>query len=229
LSCGWQHGAVATRETPLARAKRRALKALVEFGAEVLEARVSAGISQKALGLTVGMSGTKIGRIEAGKLLTLSWRDASLIAAVLGLDVKVSLFPNGAKLRDEGHARRLASLLQHVARPLSDRTEVPLPQRPDQPTELRSWDSIIFGDRERTGVELEMRIRDAQAVERRITAKRRDDPVDHFLLAIADTRNNRAILADSPRLFPDLPRLKKGRVLRSLRAGNHPPTGLILI
>ena len=175
------------------------------------------------------MSGTKIGRIEAGRLESLSITDASKIAAVLGLDLSVKLYPAGSPLRDAAHTAKLRRVLENVRPPLARRTEVPLPQRPGQPTELRAWDAVLFGAGLRTGLELEMRLRDGQAVERRLAAKRRDDPVDAFLLLIADTKTNRRVLAENASLFGDLPRLKTSTVLKVLRAGQHPATGLLLI
>jgi len=88
---------------------------------------------------------------------------------------------------------------------------------------------MLTGSGERTALEMEMRLRDGQAVERRIAAKCRDDPVDNFLLLIADTRGNRRVLAEHPELFSHLPRLKTSTVLKTLRAGRHPPSGLVLI
>ena len=88
---------------------------------------------------------------------------------------------------------------------------------------------MILGAGRRTGVELEMRLRDAQAAERRINLKRRDDPVDGFLLLIADTRTNRRVLREFPDLFGDLARLRQRTVIAALEAGEHPPTGLLLV
>ena len=187
------------------------------------------GLSQGDAGRPVGMSATKVGRLESGRLTSLSLWDASRLAAVVGLDLTVRLYPAGPPLRDHAHRRKLMPVLEYVALPLAWRTEVPLPQRPDQPRELRAWDAMILGQGERTGVELEMRLRDAQAVERRLAAKRRDDPPDHFLLLIADTRTNRTVLRDEPELFPDLPRLRLSKVLKALSEGRHPPTGLVLV
>jgi hypothetical protein len=78
-------------------------------------------------------------------------------------------------------------------------------------------------------VELEMRLRDIQATERRLALKRRDDATEHFLLAIADTRSNRSILGEFEGAFGTLARLRKRDVLMALGAGRHPPTGLVLI
>jgi hypothetical protein len=81
----------------------------------------------------------------------------------------------------------------------------------------------------RTAIELEMRLRDIQAVRRRIDLKRRDDPTEHFLLLVADTRTNRRILSEFDRLFADLPRLRPTAVKAALQAGRHPGTGIVLV
>jgi hypothetical protein len=154
--------------------------------------------------------------------------EAARLGSVLGLDLSVRLYPGGQPLRDGAHAERLGRVGQRVRAPLRFRTEVVLPQRPDA-RDQRARDAEIRGRGARTAIELEMRLRDAQAVERRIGLKLRDDPPDHFLLLIADTRHNRRVLAAYPGLFADLPRLRPTTVFRALEAGSHPPTGLLFV
>ena len=213
----------------LARGTRRGERALVEFRDLVREGRIGAGLSQAALGKAVGMSGAQISRIQRGKLPSLSVVDASRIASVLGMDLRLAVYPAGAPLRDAAHTERVRRLLQHVRSPLRYRVDEPLPRRPDQPTELRAWDAVVYGHGRRTGVEVEIRVRDVQALIRRNAMKRRDDPMDGFLLVLADTHNNRRVLRENLSLFPDLPRLRRNRVLASLMAGEHPPSGIIMI
>ena len=152
----------------------------------------------------------------------------SRIASVLGLELSVRVYPGGDALRDVASARRLDALGARVAQPLRFRKEVPLPASTDYP-EQRAWDAEVRGAGMRTTFELEMRLRDAQAVERRITLKRRDDPSDGFVLLVAATRHNRRVLADHPGFFGDLPRLRPSALYRSLEAGRHPPSGLVLL
>jgi len=167
-------------------------------------------------------------QIEAGTVRTLSVVEVARLAAVLGLDPMIRLYPGGAPIRDRAHAERLRRLLGAVRPPLSLRTEVPLPSIHGR-RELRAWDAMLFGHGQRTAVELEMRLRDSQAAERRIALKRRDDPADHFLLAIADTRTNRRVLAALGDRIADLSRVKTSTVLAALAAGTHPPSGYVLI
>jgi len=174
------------------------------------------------------MSADKVWRIENERQRSLAIVDACEMAAVLGLDWSARAYPNGATVRDAGQARRLLPILEAVAAPLSHGTDVTLPRTDDAP-ELRAWDAVIYGNGERTGIELESRLTDTQATVRRINLKRRDDPVDHFVLAIADTRHNRRVLAEFSSLFAALPRLRTASVLKALREGRHPPTGIILV
>ncbi len=104
-------------------------------------------------------------------------------------------------------------------------TDAPLPWRDGVP-ERRAWDAIISGSNERTAVEQESRLTDIQATTRRHNEKRRDDPVDHFLMVVADTRHNRRVMAEfAPLLGAGLPKLRAAKVLNTLSQGQHPQTG----
>jgi transcriptional regulator with XRE-family HTH domain len=221
-------GVVATSERAVERADVRGRRALAAFGDEVRERRIELGLSQEAVATAARISRPRYTRVEAAKAPTLTIIEATRIASVLGLDLSVKVYPGGDPLRDAASVARLEALAARVSRPLRFRTEVPLPER-DDGFEQRAWDAEVRGAGLRTTFELEMRIRDAQAVERRITLKRRDDPPDRFVLLVAATRHNRRMLADHPRFFRDLPRLRPSTVFRALAAGHHPPTGLILM
>ena len=220
--------AMAANERNLSRARLRARRILADLASELRHARIAAGLSQTELGLRLGVSGDKIWKFEHERLPSLSIVDACEIGALLGLDVTVRAYPNGVRLRDAGQAPRLVKLLSNVGTPLRYRTDVPLPRR-DDARELRAWDAVVFGRDERTAIELESRLMDVQATTRRHNLKRRDDPVDHFLLVVADTKHNRRVLAEFADLLADLPRLRTANVLAALRAGRHPGTGLIML
>lgn len=233
----WSRGAevhaivprMASLERALTRGTRRGERALLEFGDIVRETRVGAGLSQSDVGRAVGLSPSEVSRIERARIRNLSFLGAARLAAVLGLDLRLNVYPAGDPLRDVAHATRLRRIIQHIRPPLTYRVDAPLPKRADGPIELRAWDLLVVGHAQRTAFELEMRIRDAQATIRRHALKRRDDPVDRFVLAVADTRTNRHVLREHLDLFPDLPALRTGRVLAALRSGDHPPSGIILI
>lgn len=198
------------------------------IGREFEAGRLALGASQDHVAEASRISRPRYSRIENGKAPTLQVIEVARIASVLGLESSIRLYPGGPPVRDAAHARRLGAFLACAARPLITRTEAPLPALADR-RELRAWDGLIVGHGERTAVELEMRLHDTQALERRISLKRRDDPTDWFLLLIADTRTNRRVLASLPDLFPDLPHLARTQALQRLESGMHPGTGIVLV
>ncbi len=209
------------------RGTRVGERLLRELGLECRDARLTLGMSQLQVAVLCRIARSTYTRIEAGQLSSLSVVLAARVASVLGLRLSARAFPE-AELRDAPQAGRLLRLLGHVAPPLTYRTEVPLIATADR-RDFRAWDAMIRGRGERTAVELETRLYDAQAQTRKIRLKLRDDPPEHLLVVIADTRANRRTLGLYGDLFAGWPRLRTATVLATLRAGHHPPTGLILI
>lgn len=199
------------------------------LGEEFRDKRVAIGLSQQQVAGAVGISRSIYTRIEGAKLQSLTIVVASRVAAILGLDLSVRVYPGGNPLRDAAQGERLNRVLVHVSAPLRSRTEVVLPQGPDHPFEQRAWDALITGRGQRTGIEMEMRVRDGQALERRIALKRRDDPVDALVLLVADTHANRRVFRDNPGLFAGLTRMTLAALTRTLRSGQHPPDCLVFV
>jgi transcriptional regulator with XRE-family HTH domain len=219
---------MATTDRLYDRGTRRGARLLRSLGDEFRDKRLAVGVSQLAVARGTAISQGWYSRVEAGTAIGLAVMDAARIATVLGLDLSVRVYPGGSPLRDAAHSDRLVRFLSHVRAPLSYRLEVPLPAMPDRP-EQRAWDAVIRGGGQRTAVELEMRLRDGQALERRLNLKRRDDPTEAFILLVADTRTNRRVLSEHVDVFGDLPRLRPSRVHAALSAGRHPPSGILLV
>jgi hypothetical protein len=165
--------------------------------------------------------------VEGGTLRSLSFIDASRIAAAVGLDLWIKAYPSERRPRDTAQLRPLTELLTHVHPPLSFRVEVPLPSSGPYPDQ-RAWDALIQGDGEETAVELESQLHDLQAQLRRIFLKQRDGQPDHLLVVVADTRGNRRVVSENADLLSQLPRLTKRDVIEALCAGRHPGTGIVL-
>jgi hypothetical protein len=71
------------------------------------------------------------------------------------------------------------------------RREVPV----GPPGDLRAWDALIASRSGwSVGVEAETRLRDVQAVQRRLALKQRDSSIELAILLVAATRNNRQAL-----------------------------------
>ena len=218
---------MATATRARAAGLRRAERHISDIGEAFLEQRVALGLSQEHAAAASGMDRLRYGRIERGQLAG-TLRELNVIAAVLGLDLAVRLYPGGVPVRDAAHSGRLERFLAHCRAPLRYRVEVGLPNRAGA-YEQRAWDAMLFGGGERTVIELEMRVRDAQAMRRRHDLKRRDDPTEGFLLLIADTRHNRRVINEFAALFEDLPRLRPSDVFRALEFGRRPATGLLFL
>lgn len=105
--------------------------------------------------------------------------------------------------------------------------EVGLPSTGPYP-EQRAWDAMVEGDGEETAFELESALYDMQAQFRRIFLKQRDGHPDHLVVVVTDTRHNRRVLAESADLLGGLPMLRKRDVIEALKAGQHPPSGVVL-
>lgn len=216
------------REKVVDQASRRAERLRRVLGEELRQKRTEVGLSQSSVATSAGLSRWTCARIEAGRRHRTSIDELTVLAAVLGLDLVVRLYPGGDPVRDAAQLKKLGELLHVAAPPLISRTEVPLPATTDHP-ERRAWDALVSVPGARVAIEVEMRLGDPQATERRLSLKRRDDPADRFLLVVADTRHNRRVLADHPGLFADLARLRRSRVLGALKQGELPPGGLLVL
>jgi transcriptional regulator with XRE-family HTH domain len=210
---------VVTRERRLDRARRQARRAPDVVGEDLRQARLQAGLTQGELGAAVGFSNSEVSRIEHGQAPYVPFERLVLIAAALGLDLPLRTFPVGEPIRDAAQLALLARLRALLPPTIRWRTEVPL----NIPGDRRAWDAAIEGPRWRLPVDAETRLRDVQALSRRIALKRRDDESEAVILLVADTRHNRHVLRlAGPDLAADFP--TPGRAaLAALSGGERPP------
>jgi transcriptional regulator with XRE-family HTH domain len=202
----------------LDRAQRVAAAMLRLIADEFRHARIQAGLSQAAVARAAGISRAELSRIERAAAPWVTLQTISAVAIVLGQMPSIRLFPDGSPLRDAGHVNLLERLHRELPRELSWRTEVPIASTGDR----RAWDAVIGGPGWTLRVEGEMRIHDAQAMERRIALKRRDDGNPDVLLLVARSRANReALVVVGPRLRATFP-LDSRTILSALRAGRSP-------
>jgi len=196
------------------------------MGDELREARLMAGLSQASIGSAVAMSYTKVGRIERGVLPTLSLVTIAEVAAVLGHELSTKLYPDGPPLRDAAHLELLARFRSSLHVSLRMRTEVALPEAGDR----RAWDGVVYGAGEPIAVEAETRLRDVQALERRITLKQRDGGIGRVILLVHSSRSNRETLREwTPGLLTAFP-IPGSSVLRDLRSGRDPGgSGIVVL
>ncbi|MFL5681292.1 MAG: helix-turn-helix domain-containing protein [Chloroflexota bacterium] len=192
--------------------------ALREVGDEIRNARLSAGLSQGAVGQRVSMSHSQVSRIERARLPSVSVEQLVAVSTVLGLRLSIRAYPDGIPIRDTAHLALLAKLCARLAPSLGWRVEVPIAGTADS----RAWDAVIFGAGPAIGIEAETRLRDVQAIERRIALKLRDSGLEPAVLLLADTRSNRAaIRADPDELHATFP-VRRRELLRALAEGRDP-------
>jgi len=193
-------------------------------GEELRRARLAAGLSQRAVGQVVGLSHSAVGRLERGELQRVTVDRIAMMATVLGLDLRIGLYPSGSPVRDAAHLALIDRLRQRVGTGLRWRAEVPVPL----PGDLRSADVVIDSPNVDEMVEAETRLDDLQALERRVRLKQRDLGVLRVILLIADTRHNRSVLGAHPELVARFPVTTRA-CLAALRDGRDPGGDAIVV
>jgi transcriptional regulator with XRE-family HTH domain len=196
-----------------------------DLAEELRRARIEAGLSQEELGRLAGMAHASVGRIERDERESIGIVELARLFALVGHRLYARNYPETTPRRDSAHAALLERLHARLHPSVSWRTEVPLPN----PGDLRAWDALLRVNRCRVGVEAETRPRDGQALQRRISLKRRDGGVDRVLLVVADTRTNHSFLREhGVELRTDFP--QPGRdALAALAAGTPPGDAIILL
>jgi transcriptional regulator with XRE-family HTH domain len=192
---------------------------------ELRAGRMDRGLSGAAVAHAIGLSPAQYSRLERGLSGSVSIEQAALVAAVIGCDLSVRVYPSGQPIRDAAHASLLHRFRQRLHPSLRLRTEVPFPD----PSDRRAWDAVVVAAGWRTGVEAETRPRDLQALERRLALKLRDGDVTSVVLLLLDSRYNRDFVrSNQDALFERFP-MPGPRLLELLRAGVEPGADSIVL
>lgn len=214
-----------SRERAIDVGNARAREILARLPAEARTARLSLGLAQGEVASALGMSIAQYSRIERSLSPDLSIATAVRLFAVLGLDLSIRAYPAGDPIRDAAHAALLERLHQHCHRSIIWRTEVPFPI----PGDLRAWDATAVCGAFRAGVEAETRIRDIQALDRRLGLKERDGGMDRLILLVLDSRANRhALRSSGAQLLLRFP-VAGNRALELLGAGVDPGGNALIL
>src|SRR6266542_1409825 len=132
---------MSVRERPVDRGSRTTVRVRGDIGRELRTARRAAGISQLTVAVAADTSRAEVSRIERGSAPWLSVDVLCRLAAVLGFDPTIRLYPTTSPPRDAGHAALVERLHARLSPALRWRTEVPLPSSGDK----RAWDAVITG------------------------------------------------------------------------------------
>ena len=217
-----------TQERRIDRAVRLARRTRVRIGAEIRDARIAAGLSQRSIGAAAGLSHPQVSRIEHGQLRAVSIEQLTRLTVVLGLDLGVRVFPAGQPLRDQAHLDLIGRFMAGLSPDLMVRMEVPVPLEGD----LRAWDLQILGLKpaedvadgpaRRAGAEAETRLSDLQALIRRISLKARDSGIETVFLIVSDTRTNRRVVREFGSLIRETFPVAGLTALEALAVGRDP-------
>jgi transcriptional regulator with XRE-family HTH domain len=195
------------------------------LGDEIRDARLDAGLSQRVAAAAVGISHSQFGRIERGELRELTVEQLSRACGAVGLKLVARAYPVGEPVRDAAQIALLSRFRRLLPPGVGLETEVPLPI----PGDLRAWDGLATFPDGAVAVDAESRLRDAQALDRRMGLKQRDGAVDRVILLVNDTAWNRRVMrAARDALRGRFP--ADGReLLRAIRAGHAPGRSGILV
>jgi hypothetical protein len=208
------------KETNADRARRRADKLLEQLVDEVHDARLTLGKSQAACATEAGIDRAEWTRIERGDRQRVPLGVASRMASAVGLDMVVNYYPADRVVRDIGQLRLLADIRAMLGPDWTWRFEVPVGVPPDR----RAWDAV--GTHRLTGlvirVEAQTRLRDIQAILRRIELKRAADAAPRVILAVRSSAINRLALAAAEDVMRSNYPVSSRVAVARLRAGVDP-------
>lgn len=207
-----------SRERAIDVGAARSREILTRLVAEARTARLGAGLGQDDVAAALGISRSQYSRIERGLSPEVSIDRVARLFAVLGQELSVRTFPVGDPIRDVAHAALLERLRARCHRSWRWRTEVPFPI----PGDLRAWDATAVRPTCRIGVEAETRLRDIQALDRRLALKERDGEMDRLVLLVLDSRSNREIIRAHGVILAVRFPVRGSRALELLGAGVDP-------
>lgn len=221
-----------TIERARARGARHARTSLAAIADELREARLAAGMSQQHVASVAGLTQSRVSRTERCQRLPPRIDELARHCAALGLRLSLRAYPDASPVRDAAQLRLLARLRAQLGPGLRWRSEVPVGGEGD----LRAWDVVLdargAGAPEpaaSVGIDAETRLRDIQALQRRVELKRRDSGVDIVALLLADTKHNRAVLRAYRTALTSTFPLDTAAVMSALRRGQIPRASGIVI
>ena len=218
---------MATAQRVSSLAASRTASVLRNLGDEVRQGRLSRGLSQLEVARVASISQAKVSQIERASLATVSIRDVCHLLAAVGMELSARAYPAGPPLRDAAHRALLERLRARIGQSVRWKFEVPLPITGD----LRAWDAVMELANVRVAVEAETRVRDVQALQRRVSLKLRDDPnTTRVVILLADTRSNREMVRADERILSEEYPLSPRAMLASLSEGRAPESsGVVLL
>jgi transcriptional regulator with XRE-family HTH domain len=195
---------------------------------QLRDARIVAGLSQSECARQLGLSQSYLSKLEANRVDDVSVARIAAIASLFGLEPSLTLHVAGVPLRDKGHEALLQRFFARLSPAWTVTREASFPTLGDP----RWWDALLRRGTHSylIGVEAETRLRDMQALVRRIHGRASDGGADHVLVVLSDTALNRSLAADLRVALGDTFSTSPRAIMRALAAGLPlPGPGVVLL
>jgi transcriptional regulator with XRE-family HTH domain len=213
-----------TLERARDRARWQTHRISLEIGQELRDARLAAGLSQMHVARVAGLPQSRVSRTERAESPTPRLEELAAHCAALGQRLSLRSYPEGSPVRDRAQLALLERFRAAIHAGFVWRSEVPIGGPGDQ----RAWDAVL-GDPGSIAVDAETRLRDMQALQRRLELKWRDSGVERAVLLVAATHHNRAILREFRSSIASTFPLDSRETLAALRAGRIPEQNGVVI
>jgi transcriptional regulator with XRE-family HTH domain len=194
---------------------------VARFSRELVAARAVAGLTQREVARRAGVSQSLVSLLETGRAIPSLGRMHRLAAAT-GHDLSIRLFPgSGVRLRDSGQLAVADQIRAATHASWRIRLEVPIGAQPDR----RAADMILETAAELVAVEVERVLLDFQAQFRaaqlkRATLAERSGRSVRLVMALPDTRRNRAVIEAHRSILETALPTPSRRIWASLRSGS---------
>ena len=187
---------------------------------------MGSGLTQRAVASAARISQSQMSRLERGQNRWVAVETLVTVGRMVGLDVVVGAYPGPSPVRDTPQIELLGRLRHRLGRAWQWHHEVPVAHG-DQ----RAWDAVIVHELTRAAlvVEAETRITDVQALLRRTKLKRDVAGRVRLVLLVADTRWNRAVLAEAREVFTGEFPCSMRRAMRALASGELPSGDSVVV
>jgi len=202
----------------------RGRRLATQVGEEIRHARLTLGLSQARIGQVAGVSKSNVSRLERGVPPYATIVTLARVARVVGLDLVTICYPAASRLRDTAHVQLIARFLGRLPDAVARFLEAPI-----RGNDQRAWDVLLRIGSCSIGVAAETHVRDLQALLRRERQKQLDSGVTHLFLLLANTRHNRAALAEARDLVDTAFPLPMRRAMRRLARGEEPAGDAVIL
>jgi len=214
-----------SRTNVIHEASRQAGWALVTIGREFRVARIRAGRTQRQVGAAIGRSGSRISRIEAGKVRRVPLTELMTVAAAVGLKLWAQCFPGGRRPLDGAQLRLIERFNARLHTSWRRELEAVIPL----PGDLRAIDEVLRSDGCSCAVEAITRLADVQAQLRPARAKQRDIGADRLILLVAGSLANRRMLYEAGPLIREAFPIGTREALGALAEGRDPGGDCLIV